>query len=168
MLAVPSRLGSLGQPGMSAVDRMPKGNEPDFDFDNADGYQGQLFVADVLDSMQDGARIEVKNDRLAHSTGNVFLEYACWISGQWVRSGVARQTSRSSELVTVVVATTVVITAPRDLLLRVAQDFPKRKGGRNGSNPTWGYVVPVGELVRRLMAAGITRSPCPPTGDGMA
>jgi len=142
---------------MSAIDRMPKGKEGDFDFDYADGYKTELFVADVLDSMEDGARIEVKNDRMAHSTGNVFLEYACWISGQWVRSGIGRQTADSSELITIAVATTVVITAPRDLLWSIAQDFPKRKGGRNGSHPTWGRVVPVGELVRRLMAAGIVR-----------
>lgn len=143
---------------MTAADRLAHGRQPDWDIDYRIGHQGELFIARVIDSMDDGARFEVKNDQLAATTGNFYLEYDCFVSGQWVPSGFARKTPDSSELVTLIVADTVVVTAPRGLVAAVARKYfadpaCRKRGGGNGSNPTHGVLVPIGSLVSELVAA---------------
>jgi hypothetical protein len=143
---------------MSAQDRIATGRQPNFDLDYRIGYQGELWIARVADSMTDGARFEVKNDVRAAGTGNFYLEYECRISGQWVPSGFARITPDSSELVSLIVGNSVVVTAPRDLIVEVARKYwqdpaNRRMGGMDGSNPTKGVVIPIGALVPELAAA---------------
>jgi hypothetical protein len=144
---------------MTAQDRIAKGYQPDFDIDYKVGYNGELFIARVLDSMKDGARFEVKNDQRAAGTGNFYLEYDCWKSGQWVASGVARKTDDTSELMSLVVADSVVVTAPRNLVAAVAKKYyrmgpaHRKPGGIGGSNPTHGVIVPIGSLVSELVSA---------------
>ena len=143
----------------SARERIAAGRQPDFDIDYRIGYQGELFIAAVADSMRDGARFEVKNDVRAAGTGNFYLEYECRVSGQWVPSGFARFTPNSSELVTLIVGNLVAVTAPRQLIMDVARKYwqdpeNRRSGGLTGSNPTKGVVVPIGQLVSELAEAG--------------
>jgi len=42
----------------------------DFEYDLAFGVEGELSFADLTNK-----KIEVKRDRLAHKTGNIFIEY---------------------------------------------------------------------------------------------
>lgn len=158
---------------MSAADRIARGRQPDWDIDYTIGHQGELFVASVIDSMADGCRFEVKNDQRAAVTGNFYLEYECRISGQYVPSGFARITPDSSELVSLIVADSVVITAPRELVVAVArkyyQDPANRKSGaRDGGNPTHGVIVPFGELIAELMQAARKLLQVTPWPDGGA
>lgn len=144
---------------MSAVERIAKGYQPDFDIDYKIGHQGELFIASVLDSLEDGARIEVKNDQRAAETGNFYLEYSCFVSGQWVSSGVARKTAESAEVMSLIVGNSVVVSAPRNLVAAVAADYwmrgaQYRKECMRGSHPTKGVIVPIGQLVSEIMQAG--------------
>jgi hypothetical protein len=140
---------------LTARDRIARGWQPEFDIDYADGHQAELFVADVLDSMRDGSNIEVKRDRAAVSTGNVYLEYRCRISGQWVPSGIASTTAR---LFSVAIAPTVVVTssveAVRAVALRYFADKKFRRECVLGGNPTKGVIVPVTRYVLELMQRG--------------
>lgn len=137
---------------MRARDRIARGWQPDFDIDYADGHQAELFVADVLDSMRDGSSVEVKRDRRAVETGNVFLEYRCRISGQWVPSGIASTTAR---LYSIAIAPTVVVTSSVEAVRSVARKYFADERCRLeclvGSNPTKGVVVPVTSYVLELM-----------------
>lgn len=138
---------------MSARSRLAHGPQPDFDFDYKDGHQAELFVADVLDSLEDGSRIEVKRDRRAVETGNVYLEYECWKSGQWVRTGFLATTA---EIYTIAVAPMVVVSAPTSAVRKIAvkyyADPRNRKEQPVGGNPTKGVIVPVRSYVLELMA----------------
>lgn len=153
MLPLSARVGRLGRPDVTARNRIARGRQPDFDIDYKDGYQGELWVADVLDSLEDGARIEVKRDRLAVETGNVYLEYECWKSGQWVKTGFL---SRTAELYSIALAPMVVVSAPTSAVRAVAAKYYADERNRRecpvGGNPTRGVIVPVRNYVLELMA----------------
>ena len=146
--------------GVTARDRIARGRQPDFDIDYADGYHAELFVADVLDSLRDGSNIEVKRDRMAVSTGNVFLEYRCRISGQWVPSGIASTTAR---LFSIAIAPTVVVTSSVEAVRVIARKYFADERHRRecvlGGNPTKGIVVPVAAYVLELMREPPALSP---------
>lgn len=56
--------------------------ERNFDIDLRYGQEGEKLVHDILSG---GLRIEVKTDRMAHTTGNLAVEYKC--RGKW--SGIS-------------------------------------------------------------------------------
>lgn len=138
---------------MNARDRIAGGYFPDWDIDSADGHQAVLFIADVLDAMETGS-YEVKRDREAVRTGNIYLEYECLISGQWVPSGIART---NADLFAVAIAPQAVIVTSVPVIQAVARKF----WGNNrymreckvGSNPTKGVAIPVAQLMAELMHA---------------
>jgi len=56
--------------------------EKNFDIDLRYGHDGEKLVHSLLSG---GYKVEVKTDRLAHSTGNLAIEYKC--RGKW--SGIS-------------------------------------------------------------------------------
>lgn len=153
MLAVPPRLVSLGEPGVSGyADRIAQGRNPEWDIDWEIGKNGELFVLDVIQSLKDGARVEVKTDLWAAATGNIYIEYMCRYFGEYKPSGIAVTTA---EIWALVLATEVIVFTPVDRLKAVARYYyalgRRKNGGTNGSHPTWGVLVPVANLLRNLM-----------------
>jgi hypothetical protein len=138
---------------VSARGRIAAGYFPDWDIDSADGHQAVLFVTDVLDAMETGS-YEVKRDREAVRTGNVYLEYRCKVSGQWVPSGIART---NADLFSIAIAPQVVVTSSVAAVQAVARKFwgDKRymRECKVGGNPTKGMAIPVTQFVIELMHA---------------
>lgn len=137
---------------MSTADRLADGYEPNFDLDVAVGRQGELFVAHVVDSLLSGAAVEVKNDKRATDTGNVYLEYQCLYGGEFKLSGIA---TTQSDLWVHVIADQVAVVAPTWRWKEVARgrvrDGHKRELNR-GSHPTKGALVPMSGLLNLLVA----------------
>lgn len=153
MLALPARLGDVGQPGVSDVaDRMAAGRNPDWDLDWEIGQNGELFVVDLIQSLKDGARIETKTDMWAMRTGNFYVEYSCRKFGRYEPSGIAVS---HAEIWALVMATEVVVFTPLDRLKAVARYYYTlgrvKNGGIKGTHPTWGVLLPVPTLLKDLM-----------------
>jgi hypothetical protein len=134
---------------MSTVDRIAEGYVPDFDIDAAIGEQGALFVATAIDAIRDGESAEVKTDEASWRTGNVYIELECWVSGQWVPSGVNRKAAYWAH----VIARGVVIFAPRELVRDVALSYGKPRECKRGSHPTRGRVMPIPQFTAALVRA---------------
>ena len=136
-----------------AVDRLAPGYEPDWDIDYAVGHQAELFVADLIASLE-GGRVEVKRDAKAAATGNIYVEFKCRRGGHFVPSGIATTTADAFAYVlgegVVVFATTAVL---RSACRRAYREGRIKDGGQRGSHPTVGVLVPVNELLNRLMDA---------------
>lgn len=151
MLEVPTWLDDLGEPVMSAQDRLAKGYEPRFDIDQAVGSQGELFVANIIDSLASGSnRIEVKTDERVAQTGNVFIEFECRYGGVYRPSGI--QISKA-ELLMFVLPAGVAIVAPTSTVKAVAYSHFRLghiASCTKGSHPTKGVVIPVGQFVMEL------------------
>lgn len=152
VLALPSRLGSLGEPGVSIWDRFAAGRNPNWDIDQEIGSQGEVFVASVIDTLKDGGSIEVKTDVYAPETGNVYVEFRCRYFGKYKPSGIAVTTAK---LWAFVLASEVVVITPTDRLKDLARYYHHlgrvRDGGLKGSHPTKGVLIPVTHLLGGLM-----------------
>jgi len=140
---------------MKAIDRMTDGYVPDFDIDAAVGGQGALFAATAMDAIHDGESAEVKTDEASWRTGNVYIELECWVSGQWVPSGVNRQ----AVLWAHVVANGLVIFAPREQVKAVALKYGRPRRCRRGNHPTRGMAIPIPQFCAALVRAVKERAP---------
>jgi hypothetical protein len=134
---------------MSTVDRIAEGYVPDFDIDAAVGEQGVLFVATAMDAIHHGESAEVKTDEASWRTGNVYIELECWVSGQWVPSGVNRQAALWAH----VVANGMVIFAPREQVKAVALKYGQPREYKRGSHPTRGLALPIPQFTAALVRA---------------
>jgi len=74
------------------MSRISEGYEPRFDIDSTYGFEGERYIADVVDGMSNG-KVEVKRDAVFHRTGNIYIEYMCQKNGQWVESGINTTTA---------------------------------------------------------------------------
>jgi hypothetical protein len=149
---LPARLGSLGKPVMSVADRMAVGRNPEWDLDWEIGQNGELFVADVIQALKDGVRVETKTDLWATRSGNIYIEYSCRYFGEYKPSGISVTTA---DIWAIVLATEVVVFTPVDRLKAVARYYyargRRKQGGLNGTHPTWGVLIPAANLMRDLM-----------------
>jgi hypothetical protein len=134
---------------MSTADRIAEGYVPDFDIDAAVGAQGVLFVATAMDAIEHLESAEVKTDEASLRTGNVYIELECWKSGQWVPSGANRQAVIWAH----VVASGLVIFAPREQVRAVALKYGKPRECMRGSNPTRGRTIPIPQFTAALVRA---------------
>lgn len=134
------------------------GREPRFDRDAAIGYQGELYLDNLIQSLKDGT-VEVKTDERASVTGNCYFEYCCRLSDGWQPSGIA---STESALWLHVIARRIGLVLPVDLLrpvCRVARgEGRKIRGGTDGGNPTMGVVLPLHLLLGRLITEARQRN----------
>jgi hypothetical protein len=134
---------------VTAIDRLAKGYEPDFDIDYQAGAQAELFVADIIDSLtKSGARVEVKRDAKVEQTGNVYLELECLKRGTYVPSGLA---TTKAEFWAFVLPKNVLIVAPTESVRGLAARYSNRaRECVRGSHPTKGVAIGVGLFVQEL------------------
>ncbi len=126
------------------------GYEPGFDIQLDYGHVGEQLVDWGLGYIASG-KGEVKRDRKAMATGNVYVEYAaCGLDGRWKPSGLA---ATKSTLYSFVFADTgVFIVFPTEVLKYIARQVgrnPRRLAEQTYDKcPTKGVLVTLGDLVR--------------------
>jgi len=133
------------------TDRMAEGYEPDFDIDQAVGYQGQLFTWKIIEALKDGSA-EVKADMRAIQTGNLYIECQCLRRGRWVPSGIVTTTS---EIWCHLIGLSLLIAAPAADVREVVRKYWKSPDEANpecmrGSHPTRGVVIHIPQFVQEL------------------
>lgn len=62
---------------------------PDWDIDRQIGSQAELWVSDLMASLKDVGRVEVKSDDYALKLERVYVEYECKGKNGWYPSGIA-------------------------------------------------------------------------------
>lgn len=126
--------------------------QPGFDIAlNLHGLPAERFVRDLLGGAAAGTvKIEVKNDRVAPQTGNLYIEYeCCGRDGTWRPSGIAT-TEAHYWAFTVGGPKTVLIVEIDTLksLGRQAHKAGERAECKWGDNPTRGVVLNVRTLMK--------------------
>ena len=137
---------------MSAHDRLTDDYQPRFDIDYEYGRQGELLMADIIDSLRSGdGRVEVKRDGVAVRTGNLYVEHACLRRDGWRPSGIAETDSEMQAFV-LGIDPSVAIVISTDLL-RDYCSWLRTKRPRSlveqcsGSHPTKGVAAPIHGLI---------------------
>jgi hypothetical protein len=131
---------------MTAASRLADGYQPDFDLDLEYGRQGELFASRAIDAINSGQSVEIKTDDETARTGNVYIELECFVSGQWVGSGV----NTKAFLWAHVIVGGVVVFALKEHVRTVAMTYGKPGECKRGSHPTRGRLIPVPQFVAAL------------------
>ena len=136
---------------MTAVDRMAKGYQPNFDIDYAVGKQGELYVASIIDAFAQD-RVETKTDEKALRYGHIYVEYECRLFGGWQKSGIA---TTDSELWAVVIGSDTAVVTPTWRVREAARRLWHQGGAFRrecviSSHPTKGVVIPLRRLFDEL------------------
>ena len=117
--------------------------QPDFDLDFRDGQQGELFVAWIIECLRKGTA-EVKTDRRAILTGNLYIETECLRGGQYRDSGIRESHADCY----VFVVGQLALAVPTESLRAMVNSGQFREGAcKNGSNPTNGTLIPIRSFV---------------------
>ena len=91
--------------------------------------------------------VEVKRDRLAHETGNVWIEYQCRTAAGWTDSGI--RTTKATQWL-LIIGDAVYIGIPTDIVRAVTTKALKcpwlLSEEKDGSHPTRGVKVPLNLL----------------------
>lgn len=138
--------------------RVSEGYAPNFDLDLRHGQAGEQTVAAFIEGFTNGT-IEVKSDRLAANTGNVYIEGECKRRDGWQPSGIAATTATYWALV---IGETVILGVPTEVLRNCyakASD-PKLRMAReekDGSHPTRGVAIPLNVLLLWIRAELLRR-----------
>ena len=121
------------------------GYEPRWDISRAIGAPAEQWVKDIRSALEHGS-IEVKRDRLAMKTGNLYVEYECLRMGQFRPSGI--RTTKADAWVFVLVEDSFGLILKTDYL-RGLCDSPgvKTREETDGSHPTRGYLLPLRWMV---------------------
>ena len=133
------------------------GYEKRWEFTSQDGDQGELSARWAADGLRSGASLEVKNDCASWQTGNAFIEFECFVSGQWMPSGVHEKHTQA-ELWAHVVLGPMVLFAPTEYVRWVAKRYGQLKEmpKTRSSHPTRGYILASPQFVAALV--GVARS----------
>lgn len=143
--------------------RISEGRSPQWDLDLRYGKAGEKLVAAFIEGFTNGT-IEVKSDRLAAETGNVYIEAECRVATGWQPSGIV---TTKAEYWAIVLGEAVVIGVPTSIIRRCYEKALQpgmewaRREEKDGSHPTRGVVLPLNllltwirmELLRRAKAA---------------
>lgn len=126
--------------------------EARWDYDSQDGDQGELFARWAASGLKSGASLEVKSDRESWVTSNVYIEFECFVSGQWVPSGIHEKHTQADLWAHVIVGP-IVIFAPTEYVRWVAREEGRWKEMPKGksSHPTRGYVIQITKFVAALI-----------------
>ena len=114
-----------------------------WDLDAPEGFAAEVLVARLRDDVLAGT-CEVKLDRRAIDTGNVYLERSCCNNGGWMASGIAA--TRAANWAHVL-GGCIVLWMPTTLWLAVLEVAGEPCACSNSANPTVGDVVPVDRLL---------------------
>lgn len=134
---------------MSVSDRHAHGYEPRFDVDGPFGHQGELWYLTLIDALEAGSH-EVKTDAVFADTRNLFIEFEHdpGHTGTYRPSGISVTTAEFWVFKLGQSAACLVMSTE---LLRALVTVPGvdiKDGGKKGSCPTHGYVLPFAYLVR--------------------
>ena len=131
------------------------GKELRWDKQADDGHQGELFAIWAENGLRDGASLEIKTDAASWSTGNVYIEKECFVSGQWMPSGIDHR-STQSEIWAHVIIGPIVVFAPAPFVRRVAEKYgrPRDLDKSRTTHPTRGWVIPIGQFIAELIRTG--------------
>ena len=131
---------------------MTKRYEARWDYDAQDGDQGELFARWAADGLKSGASLEIKNDMASWRTGNVFIEFECFVSGQWMPSGIHELKTQAHIWAHITVGP-MVIFAPTEYVRWVALTHGefREMGKTKSSHPTRGYILPVPKFTSALV-----------------
>lgn len=131
------------------MSRLSEGYEPRFDIDLTYGREGEVAVLDIIEGIK-SSKTEVKRDAVFHKTGNIYVEYACKINGQWFESGI--RTTSAEYWVFVLGNSGVMVTIQIDKLKDLAKNYYYWCGSveeKDGSHPTKGIVIPVTAIIQQ-------------------
>jgi hypothetical protein len=131
--------------------------ESRWDYDAQDGDQGELFARWAADGLKSGASLEVKTDRASWASGKVYIEFECFVSGQWMPSGVHEKHTQA-ELWAHVIVGPMVLFAPTEYVRWVARKHGERKEmpKSRSSHPTRGYVIKIPKFAAELVQVALT------------
>jgi hypothetical protein len=148
VLKVPTRLDGVGEPGVS-------GKELRWDKQADEGHQGELFAIWAANGLKSGASMEIKTDAASWSTGNVYIERECFVSGQWVPSGIDHRSTKS-EIWAHVTIGPIVVFAPTAFVRKVAEKYgkPRELKETRTTHPTRGQVIPILQFIAELTRTG--------------
>lgn len=146
--------------------RLSEGRAPDWDIDLQYGREGERHVARFLhgmraflDATEEPGRltVEVKNDRQAIDTGNLWIEVECRRADGWHDSGI--RTSKA-DMWALVLAETLVIGIQTRILRVIADRAWEERDSRgrlvhrseetDGSHPTRGVRLPLQLFLMRV------------------
>lgn len=134
--------------------------EPRWDLDYEVGRQAEMWVSDIREALKSDS-IEVKRDRRAAETGNVYVEYQCKKRGKWEPSGIATTTAKLWMFVLVESEFGFVITT--DTLKKVARAAKRNPNNirkeEDGSHPTYGVVIRVSQLFSEILRERLKNGP---------
>ena len=105
---------------------MSRGEERRWDYTAERGDQGELFARWAANGLRSGASLEVKTDDASWRTGNVYIEYECFISGHWVASGIDHRHTKA-EIWAHIIVGPIIIFAPTDYVRWVAEHEGERR-----------------------------------------
>ena len=123
-----------------------RNGRPDFTIDADYGHRGELLVADTL--AMPPCSVEVKTSRFSGPRFFVETEQLPRGERDYVPSGISTSTADWWALVWPNKTFLLVETAA---LRAAVHAWPERAGGANGSNPTHGHMVNVGEYLHTLL-----------------
>jgi len=113
----------------------------DFSHDLLVGQVAEQFLGDLLQNK----KIEVKNDKIAHKSGRVFVEFEC----RGKPSGI---TTTQSDFWAFVLTTGVVIIVSKDRLTELCNnEYNKGNVIRGGDrNTSQGFLINLDDLLRKV------------------
>lgn len=127
--------------------RVAEGYAPDFDLDLRHGKAIERTVAAFIDGFTNGT-VEVKSDRLAVETGNVYIEDECKRRDGWQSSGIV---TTKADYWALVIGECVVLGIPTVVLRHCYEKaldphLRMRRKETDGTHPTRGVAIPLNVL----------------------
>ena len=123
--------------------------QPDWDIDLRDGKAGEDLVRDTL--LLTDEQIEVKTDRKARSTGNLYIETHCRRRDGWHPSGI-NTTKATAWFFVLDSDDKLMVSITTEALKRQVARFGRRVAEeRDGTHPTKGVLVPLAGLLREAI-----------------
>ena len=105
----------------------------------------------INELFSNGKLLEVKNDRMIHKTGNLFIEESCFYqgSGSWALSGIA--VSKASHWAFVLDNNVIIV--PRGHLIDVVKKFGRPIENKQPPNQSKGHLITPAQLInyKRIM-----------------
>lgn len=146
------------------TDRLATGYQPNFDIDAEIGRQGELIVWDYIESLRNGASVEVKTDERFAETGKIYLEFEC----RGVPSGFATTNAElwchvlgASHQASVLIWDVAQLRRACRALYKDSQDGQDGyvKECKRGSHPTRGICAPLLTFLHYYREAGAIAEP---------
>lgn len=118
--------------------------QPDWDLDLREGKNAEALVLDLITD----DTIEIKYDRLARRTGNLYVETHCRRRDGWQPSGI-NATKATAWFFVLEFTDKLTVSITTDALRREVRRFANRTGEeRDGTHPTKGVLIPLAAVLK--------------------